>query len=156
MHIDPLQQLSAWLAATDIAMLELRGPDCHVRLHRDGAQVIEVAAPAMVDTPSAQVPRLTVAAFSVGVFLHGHPLHTTPLAPPGASVRARAMDALASTVGGSGPASSSAARCAITFGTSPRSRCTTSSWRRAAWINSVFGDPAIPTPARSDIAIAAL
>ena len=88
MQIDPLQQLSAWLAATDIAMLELRGPDSHVRLRRDGAHVIEVAAPAMVDTPSAQAPRLTVAAGSVGVFLHGHPLHATPLAAPGASVRA--------------------------------------------------------------------
>lgn len=90
MHIDTLQQLSTWLAATDIAMLELRGPDGHIRLRHDGAGVesIEDAAPALVDTTSAPAPLLAVAACSVGVFLHGHPLHTTPLARPGASVRA--------------------------------------------------------------------
>jgi acetyl-CoA carboxylase biotin carboxyl carrier protein len=90
MHIDLSQQLSAWLAATDIAVLELRGPDAHIRLRHDGArvEVIEDAGPTMVETTSAGVPRLTVVACSVGVFLHGHPLHTTPLARPGASVRA--------------------------------------------------------------------
>jgi acetyl-CoA carboxylase biotin carboxyl carrier protein len=86
MHIDLSQQLSAWLAATDIAVLELRGPDSHIRLRHDGACVIEDATP--VDTTSARAPLLAVAACSVGVFLHGHPLHTTPLARPGASVRA--------------------------------------------------------------------
>jgi acetyl-CoA carboxylase biotin carboxyl carrier protein len=90
MHIDLPQQLSAWLAATDIAVLELRGPDGHIRLRHDGArvEVIDDAAPAVADTTSAHVPLLAVAACSVGAFLHGHPLHTTPLARPGANVRA--------------------------------------------------------------------
>ena len=90
MHIGLSQQLSAWLAATDIAVLELRGPDGHIRLRHDGARVesIEDAAPALLDTTNAHVPLLTVAACSVGVFLHCHPLHTTPLARPGAIVRA--------------------------------------------------------------------
>ena len=90
MHLDQLKQLSEWLVATDIAMLELRGPDGHIRLRHDGARVesIEDAAPAMTGTTSGCVPRVTVAACSVGVFLHGHPLQTTPLARPGARVRA--------------------------------------------------------------------
>ena len=90
MHIDHLQQLSAWLAATDISMLELRGPDGHIRLRHDGAHVelIEDAAPTIADDPPPPAPRLTVTASSVGVFLHGHPLHTTPLVRPGTNVRA--------------------------------------------------------------------
>jgi acetyl-CoA carboxylase biotin carboxyl carrier protein len=89
MNIDHLQQLSAWLAATDIALLELRGPGGHIRLRHDGASVERVedfSPPA--DEPPAQAPRLTVAAGSVGVFLHSHPLHSVPLARPGANVRA--------------------------------------------------------------------
>ena len=90
MNIDHLQQLSAWLAATDIALLELRGPGGHIRLRHDGASVdlVEDAAPATADEPPAHAPRLTVAACSVGVFLHSHPLHTAPLARPGTNVRA--------------------------------------------------------------------
>ena len=90
MHIDRLEQLSEWLAATDIAMLELRGPDGRIRLRHDSARVekIEDAAPATTDTTRVGPSRLTVAACSVGVFLHGHPLQTTPLARPGARVRA--------------------------------------------------------------------
>ena len=90
MNIDHLQQLSAWLAATDIALLELRGPGGHIRLRHDGASVdlVEDAAPATADEPPAHAPRLTVAACSVGVFLHSHPLHTAPLVRPGTHVRA--------------------------------------------------------------------
>jgi acetyl-CoA carboxylase biotin carboxyl carrier protein len=90
MTIDHLQQLSAWLVATDIAMLELRGPGGHIRLRHDGASVerVEDEVPAWADELPAPAPRLTVAACSVGVFLHGHPLHTTPLVHPGTHVRA--------------------------------------------------------------------
>ena len=93
MQIDPinqLEQLSQWLVATDIAVLELRGPGVQIRLRHDGARVeqIEEVAPAAVETMSAQVPRLVAAASSVGVFLHSHPLNDAPLARPGASVRA--------------------------------------------------------------------
>ena len=90
MNIDHLQQLSAWLAATDIAVLELRGPNGHIRLRHDGASVelVEDDMPPPADEPAAHAPRLTVAAGSVGVFLYGHPLHSAPLARPGAGVRA--------------------------------------------------------------------
>ena len=92
MNIDDLEQLSAWLAATDIALLELRGPGTHIRLRHDGASVerVDDAAPAMTggEPPAEDAPRLTVAASSVGVFRHSHPLHTTPLVRPGAHVRA--------------------------------------------------------------------
>jgi biotin carboxyl carrier protein len=90
MHLDQLKQLSEWLVATDIAMLELRGPDGHIRLRHDGARVesFKDSATVITDTTGAGPSRLTVAACSVGVFLHGHPLQTTPLARPGARVRA--------------------------------------------------------------------
>jgi acetyl-CoA carboxylase biotin carboxyl carrier protein len=89
MNIDHLQQLSAWLAATDIALLELRGPGGHIRLRHDGASVELVEdLPPPADEPPAHAARVTVAAGSVGVFLHSHPLHNVPLAPPGATVRA--------------------------------------------------------------------
>ena len=90
MNIDHLQQLSAWLAVPDIALLELRGPGGHLRLRHDGASVelVEDEAPATADELPAHAPRLTVTACSVGVFLHGHPLHTAPLVRPGAHVRA--------------------------------------------------------------------
>jgi acetyl-CoA carboxylase biotin carboxyl carrier protein len=90
MNIDHLQQLSAWLAATDIALLELRGPGGHIRLRHEGASVelVEDEAPATADEPPAQAPRLSVTACSVGVFLHGHPLHTAPLVRPRGHPRA--------------------------------------------------------------------
>ena len=90
MAIDHLQQLSAWLAATDIARLELHGPGVDLRLRRNGASVepFEDAAPAAAGAPPAAAARLTVAASSVGVFLQSHPLHTAPLVRPGAAVRA--------------------------------------------------------------------
>jgi len=90
MQTDQLKQLSAWLAATDIAVLELRGPGEHIRLRHDGARVeaIDDEAPVTVDTSGVQAPRLVAAASSVGVFLHGHPLHDKPLVHPGTHVRA--------------------------------------------------------------------
>ena len=91
MHIDELAQLSAWLAATDITWLELRGPAGQVRLRNDGTRVVRVDddAPAKPgDAEPAEVPRHVASAGSVGVFLHRHPLHDTPLARPGTRVRA--------------------------------------------------------------------
>ncbi len=89
MNIDHLQQLSAWLAATDIALLELRGPGGHIRLRHDGASVELVEdLPPPADEPAAHAARVIVVASSVGVFLHSHPLHSAPLARPGVNVRA--------------------------------------------------------------------
>ena len=34
---DQIRQLAAWLAATDIGLLELRTPQGHIRLRRDAA-----------------------------------------------------------------------------------------------------------------------
>jgi acetyl-CoA carboxylase biotin carboxyl carrier protein len=63
---DRLCELSAWLAVTDIAWLELRGPGTLLRLRRD--------APTVVRSPC------------VGVLRHGHPLHDTPLVGEGERV----------------------------------------------------------------------
>lgn len=89
-------QLLAWLAETDITLLELRGPGVHLCLsphphaqlhpHHDDAGID------VLGTPSAVAARMMVSAPSVGVFLHQHPLHEAPLAPPGA--RADAGQAL--------------------------------------------------------------
>lgn len=98
MMIAELQQLAAWLAGTDIGLLELRTAQGHVRLRRDGAApgnyVLEqlqghAGAPVPVSVAASAVPATSPAvASSVGVFLHHHPLRGTPLAPPGAGVQA--------------------------------------------------------------------
>jgi len=89
MQIDTLQQLSASLGDAGIGLLELRGPGVWLRLGRDAAE----AAPASersVATPdtstSAQSLGVTVNAPAAGVFLHAHPMQSTPLAPVGAPV----------------------------------------------------------------------
>jgi acetyl-CoA carboxylase biotin carboxyl carrier protein len=85
-----LQQLAAWLAGTDIGLLELRTPEWTVRLGRDGASSGEVVARAADDddgTAAAPAPAIA-AASSVGLFLHGHPLHAAPLVRIGERVSA--------------------------------------------------------------------
>lgn len=83
MSDDLSHQVSAWLAATDIGYLELRGPGVELRLlNRDGR-----VEPAPADyVPRAAAAAEPVRASSVGVFLHTHPLHDTPLAAPGKAV----------------------------------------------------------------------
>lgn len=73
-------QLTAWLAGTDIAVLELRGPDGLLRIVRTGDDVRqeivtagEVAAGEPEPVPSP----------GVGVFLDRHPLRLEPSAAPG-------------------------------------------------------------------------
>jgi len=93
-----LQQLAAWLAGTDIGLLELRTSQGHVRLRRDGAapenyvlETLQGHAEAPVPAPvaaSKAPPTLSAVASSVGIFLHHHPLRGTPLAPPGTEVQA--------------------------------------------------------------------
>ena len=90
-----LQQLAAWLAGTDIGLLELCTPHGQVRLRRDGAapenyvlEELQGNAGAPVPADAAASSPTQVVASSVGVFLHHHPLRGTPLAPPGAQVRA--------------------------------------------------------------------
>jgi acetyl-CoA carboxylase biotin carboxyl carrier protein len=92
--LERLRELAAWLAPTDIGLLELRGPHMQMRLHRDGSALGEVVqVDARDDAPSTTVempPTDTsaITASSVGVFLHRHPLREAPLARPGADVRA--------------------------------------------------------------------
>ena len=90
MNTDEIEQLSAWLAATDIGVLELRGPGTQLRLRNDGG-----AAPVRQESGTApraparpQARNLTADAPSVGVFLHRHPLRDGALAPVGGPVRA--------------------------------------------------------------------
>jgi biotin carboxyl carrier protein len=89
MTVDPrlLTQLSAWLAGTDIAVLELSGPGGALRLVRAGSDVVVVRHPS--DTPAAIH---TIRADGVGIFLDRHPLRLDPLAGPGS--RHAAGDAL--------------------------------------------------------------
>ena len=89
--VTDITQLSAWLAATDIAWLELSGPAGRLRLRHHQGRVERVdddAAAAPAEGGTSEPVRLFASAGSVGVFLHQHPLHDTPLARPGARVRA--------------------------------------------------------------------
>ena len=85
MNAERVSQLSAWLAATDIDLLELRGEGTELRLLREGGRV-DVMAPG--EGIATAQPVLPVAAPSVGIFLHSHPLHDAPLAVPGQAVAA--------------------------------------------------------------------
>ena len=83
MNADLTLQLSAWLAATDIACLELRGPGVDLCLLNRGGQV-ESVPPGMA-RPGATAS-LPVTAASVGIYLHAHPVHEAPLATAGQPV----------------------------------------------------------------------
>jgi acetyl-CoA carboxylase biotin carboxyl carrier protein len=84
------RQLSAWLAETDIELLELEGPQTSLRLRR--AVPAYVAAPVAAPAAAAGEPTVAAAtvvrADSVGVLLHRHPQRHAPLAAVGARVRA--------------------------------------------------------------------
>lgn len=90
MRAEQIQQIAAWLAATDIGLLELSGPGQTLRLRHPGSGIAileseDAALPGPDAAPDASQP-LTVAASSVGVFLHRHPLREEALAPPGTPV----------------------------------------------------------------------
>ena len=84
---EQLQQLAAWLAATDIGLLELRTPEGTLRLGRKGASVGEIVQLDAGDDGTAPAPAVA-AASSVGLFLHSHPLHVAPLVRIGERVPA--------------------------------------------------------------------
>ncbi|WP_426390185.1 acetyl-CoA carboxylase biotin carboxyl carrier protein [Variovorax sp. R-27] len=75
-------QLAAWLAGTDIGLLELRTPQGTLRLGRQGDEIIELP------DEEAEPELLAIRAPSLGVFLHSHPLATTPLVRTGRRVEA--------------------------------------------------------------------
>jgi acetyl-CoA carboxylase biotin carboxyl carrier protein len=84
MQPDDIRQLSAWLEATDIDMMELQGPGARLCLRRNGTRI----AIASHSAEGAAGPCTVVQAPSVGVFLHEHPLRGEPLAGRGTRVRA--------------------------------------------------------------------
>ena len=76
-----IPQLAAWLADTDIGLLELNTPQGTLRLGRRGEDIVELPAEVTeAETVSVQAP-------SVGMFLHSHPLATTPLVRIGEHVQ---------------------------------------------------------------------
>jgi biotin carboxyl carrier protein len=91
--LDRFRELATWLAGTDIALLELRGPQTLLRLRRDDradAEVVRVDARAETctsDIPSAAAAGVTiVGAPCVGVLRHRHPLRGEPLVAAGMHV----------------------------------------------------------------------
>jgi acetyl-CoA carboxylase biotin carboxyl carrier protein len=90
MPFDDLSDLSAWMAEAGIDELELIGPSFRLRLGGDGRQAHDdQAGDRPGDAASGQVPSSdVVAASTVGLFLHRHPLHEAALAPEGTPVRA--------------------------------------------------------------------
>ena len=87
------RQLSEWLAATDIAILELTGPGQVIRLRRTAGDGIttEISDGNAQDgeaQDSHDIPATVVRAGSVGVVLHAHPLRDEPLVRAGQRVSA--------------------------------------------------------------------
>jgi acetyl-CoA carboxylase biotin carboxyl carrier protein len=79
-----VNRLSAWLAGTDIAVLELSGPGMSIRLRRNRATTeVETPAPSAHEIATAST---VVRAGSVGIVLHAHPLRTEPLVREGQRV----------------------------------------------------------------------
>ena len=87
-------ELAAWLASTDIDLLELRTPHGTLRLGRQGEDIVELPGqeeePNEIDetAETAETETVAVKASSVGVFLRSHPLATQPLASIGQHVQA--------------------------------------------------------------------
>ncbi|MDF3834743.1 acetyl-CoA carboxylase [Cupriavidus basilensis] len=89
METEHIRQLCAWLAATDIAELDLQGPGVHLHLRREGATVQEMVAlptPTPIAAGSPASPEI-VRAGSVGVYRHRHPQRSAPLAAVGTAVQ---------------------------------------------------------------------
>ena len=83
--LERVAQLSAWLANTDIGLLELRTPQGILRLGRQGGDMVELP---MEEEEEDEAEPVTVKASSVGLFLRTHPVATEPLARIGQRVDA--------------------------------------------------------------------
>jgi len=86
--LDWTQQISGWLAGTDIELLELRGPGTRLRLKRNGSIRSNGSDDTVQNGTAAGSSAQVVRAGSVGVLLHAHPLRREPLVRPGDAVRA--------------------------------------------------------------------
>jgi len=83
-NVELVGQLAAWLADTDIELLELRTSTHSIQLHRDASGIISETAPC----EPAVGPGLDVTAPSLGIFVHRHPLRDSALVRAGQAVRA--------------------------------------------------------------------
>lgn len=81
-------ELAAWLAGTDIDLLELRTPHGTLRLGRQGEDIVELPGQEERADETDETETVAVKASSVGVFLRSHPLATQPLASIGQHVQA--------------------------------------------------------------------
>ncbi|MBW5440240.1 acetyl-CoA carboxylase [Bradyrhizobium canariense] len=90
MSFDDLSDLSAWMAEAGIDELELTGPSFRLRLDSGGVHAHDdLADDRQSDTRLDQMlSSKVIAASTVGIFLHRHPLHEAALAPEGTQVRA--------------------------------------------------------------------
>lgn len=89
--LDQAAAIGSWLAATDIDVLELIGPDGHLRLRRGGEPPVapgREASGRAVEAASAGASEDVVISPDFGLFLRAHPLHETPLARLGDRVAA--------------------------------------------------------------------
>jgi acetyl-CoA carboxylase biotin carboxyl carrier protein len=85
--LDHVDQLCAWLANTDIALLELTSPARTLRLRHEGTRV---TVETVDGTEAAQQPALVVRAPAPGRFLQQHPLRDRALAVVGEDVATNA------------------------------------------------------------------
>ena len=90
MSFDQFRDLTAWMDEAGIDELELVGPSFRLRLGSSAPPTPDDPAVALDHnaTPEAKPSRQIVAAPTVGLFLHRHPLHATMLAPQGTQVQA--------------------------------------------------------------------
>lgn len=89
--LERVAQLSAWLANTDIGLLELRTPQGILRLGRQGGDMVELPMEEEEEEEEDEEDEaepVTVKASSVGLFLRTHPVATEPLARIGQRVDA--------------------------------------------------------------------
>jgi acetyl-CoA carboxylase biotin carboxyl carrier protein len=71
-----IKQLSAWISASGIDLLELTTPETSLSLRRD--------APASIE----EAPHYELTAPSLGIYLDRHPLSSQPLVKSGAAIEA--------------------------------------------------------------------
>jgi acetyl-CoA carboxylase biotin carboxyl carrier protein len=84
--LDHVAEIATLLAATDIDCLELTGPAGHLRLRRGSEP--KVRAGGIDDEPLAEDETVAMSSPGLGIFLHAHPLHDTPLVQADDSVAA--------------------------------------------------------------------
>jgi acetyl-CoA carboxylase biotin carboxyl carrier protein len=87
--LDHADELCAWLAATDIGLLELTGPIGTLRLLHDGSSV-KIQDVDATGAIRSRADALVVRAPAVGIFLDHHPLCERALAPVGSEIVADA------------------------------------------------------------------